>query len=59
MKTQPRKREHEKAVTFNITLPGPLVPELNKILQQYRFKGPSDYLQARVRKDAGLELPVS
>lgn len=55
MKTK-RKRASDRAVRFNVTMPPSLAQEMEKIRRQYGFAGPSDYLQARVRKDAGLEL---
>ena len=54
--TRRRKFGKQGAVTINTTLPAALVPELEKIIVKFGFKGPADYLQNRIRMDAGLVL---
>lgn len=54
-----RKRNKHRggeAVVINMSIPSALNAELAKILARMGFKGPSDYFQARIRLDAGLNL---
>jgi hypothetical protein len=43
-------------VVINVSLPPVLAVELDKIVARLGFKGPSDYFQASIRYDAGLNL---
>lgn len=54
-----RKRRYQRAVRFNVTLPPSLVPRLERLILRHSFNGPSDYLQARIRKDTGLDLKAT
>ena len=54
-----RKRASDRAVRFNVTMSPALAQEMEKIMRHQGFAGPSDYLQARVCKDAGLELKAT
>jgi hypothetical protein len=51
------KRRHEKAVRVNITIQPLLFNASEELVKKYGFNGLSDYIQARIRQDAGLELP--
>jgi Arc/MetJ-type ribon-helix-helix transcriptional regulator len=55
---RPRKRGSQHAVRRNISLP----PELDRIAEavasKYAFGSFSDYIQARMRKDWGIDLPA-
>lgn len=51
-----RKFGQNGAVPINTTLPAVLLPELEKIIVKFGFKGPSDYFQTRIRQDAGMIL---
>jgi len=52
------KRDSERAVRRNISLPPELDRLADSIASKYAFPSFSDYVQARLRKDAGLELPT-
>jgi hypothetical protein len=60
MKQQSRiKRRHSvvtQSVRINISLPPVLVQRTPELLNKYGFTGLSDYYQARMRKDLGLDL---
>ena len=51
-----RKTRHQTAIPVNITLPPVLHGKLLILVQSHGFTGPSDYFQARIRSDAGLDL---
>lgn len=51
-----RKRGSEKAVRRNISLPPELDRMADQIAAKYAYSSFSDYVQARLRKDAGIEL---
>lgn len=50
------KRSYEKAVRVNITLPPLLHQESDALLKKYKFTCLSEYFQARMRRDLGLDL---
>jgi len=50
------KPAYEQAVPINITLPPSLHQRLPEVVRKFGFKGPADYFQSRLRKDAGLDL---
>ena len=51
-----RKYSHQAAVPVNVTLPPLLHTKLYEVITRLGFSGPSDYFQARIRADAGLQL---
>lgn len=51
-----RKFGQNGVVPINTTLPSVLLPDLEKIIVKFGFKGPSDYFQSRIRLDAGMTL---
>ena len=51
-----RKFGHNGVVAVNVTLPSILIPELEKIIVKYGFKGPSDFFQSTIRQNAGMTL---
>ena len=51
-----RKNRYETSVPVNITLPPLLHEKLSELVKAKGFSGPSDYVQARIRLDAGLTL---
>lgn len=53
-----RKSIAERAVRVNITLHPRLLDACESIVRQHGFHGISDYFQSRIRRDAGLELPL-
>jgi hypothetical protein len=53
-----RKRSYETAVPVNLTLPPKLHEALAELMKKHGFKGPSEYLAARIRLDAGLDDPA-
>ncbi len=50
------KRQSQKAVRRNISLPPQLDAMADSIATKFAFGNFSDYVQARLRKDAGIEL---
>lgn len=50
------KTERQKVIRTNITLPPRLLEAAHAIVKQRGFVGLSDYIQARIRSDAGLDL---
>lgn len=52
-----RKPTYKKVVRVNITLPPKLHEASESVFTKFGFSGLSDYVQGRLRKDAGLELP--
>lgn len=50
------KRASECAVRRNISLPPELDRLAEAVTRKYCFASFSDYIQARLRKDAGIEL---
>ncbi len=50
------KRENEKSVRVNITVPPALMSVVPDIIKKHGFSCFADYIQARIRKDAGLEI---
>lgn len=54
---KPRKRNHEKAVRINVSLPPRMLTESEGIISRFGFDGLSDYLQTCIRRDAGLMTP--
>jgi hypothetical protein len=52
-----RKRESERVIRRNICLPPELDRRSGAVLAKFGFSSFSDYVQARLRKDSGLELP--
>lgn len=51
-----KKPAHLKCVRINITLPPVLLDASTGVFRKHGFAGLSDYVQARLRKDAGLDL---
>lgn len=52
----PRKKDYERAVRRNISL-SPILDRLaDDTARKFGFSTFSDYVQGRLRKDAGLEL---
>jgi hypothetical protein len=51
-----KKKEYDCAVRRNISLPPSLDRIADQIAAKYSFSSFSDYVQARLRKDAGIEL---
>lgn len=56
MKRHTRTHPRGESVVINVSLPPVLAVELDKIVARLGFKGPSDYFQASIRYDAGLNL---
>lgn len=52
----PRKLPHQKHVRISVTIPPEIYAEGTRVLLKYKYSGYSDYLAARIRKDAGLDL---
>lgn len=50
------KNDRQKVVRTNITLPPRLLEAAHAIVRERGFVGLSDYIQARIRADAGLDL---
>jgi len=55
-KVQSFKRMSQRAVRRNISLPPQLDMMAETLAQKFAFASFSDYVQARMRKDAGIEL---
>lgn len=51
-----RKAEYKKAVRLNITLPPVLDGRKNELLLKFGISDFSSYVQARMRKDLGLDF---
>lgn len=51
-----RKSRYHTSVRINVSLPIGLHSRVPELLNRYGFVGLSDYYQARMRKDLGLEL---
>lgn len=51
-----QKQPGRKALPLNLTLSEVLYEHLHKIVEAHGFNGPSDYVQSRIRLDAGLGL---
>lgn len=51
-----RRPAFGQAVRINISLPPALLQRAPELLVKYGFNGLSDYYQARMRKDLGLDL---
>lgn len=49
------KPQTEKAVRVNVSLHPRLVAVVPDLLRRGGYSGLSDYIQARIRRDAGLE----
>lgn len=58
IKTSRYKRSSQKAVRRNISLPPQLDRLAEAVANKFGFGTFSDYVQARLRKDAGMELPA-
>jgi len=56
MKPIRRKAEYNKSVRLNISLPPCLDARKNEVLQKFGFSDFSGYIQARLRKDLGIEF---
>ena len=52
------KRLHQRAVRTTVTLPPALFDASREIILRYGYTGLSDYLQARIRRDSGMESAV-
>jgi Arc/MetJ-type ribon-helix-helix transcriptional regulator len=50
------KRPSERCVRRNVSLPPKLDVEADALARKFAFATFSDYVQARMRKDLGLEL---
>jgi len=50
-----RKKTFQKAVRVNITLSPILLEKSGEIIRRQGFSGLSDYVQSKIRRDAGLE----
>lgn len=55
--TRAQKRHSERARPRNISLPPELDRQVGAVLIKYGYGSFSDYVQAHIRKDAGLEFP--
>jgi hypothetical protein len=55
-KKQLRKPRHLRSVRVSITLAPALIAAAEAIVRQHQYNGISDYIQARIRHDAGIEL---
>jgi hypothetical protein len=55
MKTQ-KKRDHQRAVRTCVTLHPTLFDVCPELFRKHGYSGLSDYIQAKIRQDAGLEL---
>lgn len=53
---KPMKRPSQKCVRRNVSLPPKLDQEADSLARKYAFATFSDYVQARMRKDLGLDL---
>jgi hypothetical protein len=54
--TVSRKRASQRSVRRNISLPPQLDSQAELLAQRFAFPSFSDYIQARMRKDLGLDL---
>lgn len=52
MKYTQRKRAHSKVVRINISLPGILLTECDRICMEKGYTGVSDYVQSSIRRDS-------
>lgn len=50
-----RKRSCDKSVALNITLTPTIMHAMEDLIRARGYKGPVEYISARVRVDAGLE----
>ena len=55
-RTKSKKHDYDKAVRINLTIHPSLHSEMGTLLRKFKFAGPSEYIQARMRKDLGLDL---
>lgn len=55
MKTGIRKRPHEKSIRLCVTLTPVLFNACQELIRKGGYSGPSDYVQAKIRKDARLD----
>lgn len=53
-----RKRSYEKSVPLNITLTPTIMQAMEDLIRARGYKGPVEYISARVRVDAGLEPSI-
>ena len=53
-----RKRQHHRVVRTTVSLTPALFDASREIIARYGYTGLSDYLQARIRRDSGLESAV-
>lgn len=51
-----RKKDYTKSVRLNISLPPGLDNRKSEVVLKFGFSDFSGYIQARMRKDLGLEL---
>lgn len=51
-----RKKDYQRAVRVNITVPPQLMDVVPVILRKHGFSCFADYVQSRIRKDGGLEI---
>lgn len=56
LKPKAVKRSSMRAVRRNISLPPQLDQIADQVAARFAFGSFSDYVQARIRKDAGIEL---
>lgn len=56
MKRSTRKKDYSKSVRLNISLPPLLDDRKAEVVTKYGLSDFSGYVQARMRKDLGLEL---
>jgi hypothetical protein len=54
-----RKARYKRAVRTTITLPPALFEASREVIHKRGFVGLSDYVQARLRADAGLDLAAA
>lgn len=52
------KKEYHQAVRVNISLPPGLDDRKSELLRKFALPDFSSYIQARMRKDLGIELPA-
>lgn len=55
MRKPSRKPQEDRAVRVNLSLHPTLLSVLPELLKRGGYSGLSDYVQARIRRDAGLE----
>jgi hypothetical protein len=51
----PKKRDHQKAVRTTVTIPPILLEHCPAIFHRMGYTGLSDYIQSKLRADAGLD----